>query len=164
MMKKKNISKIFLLPLIGIKRNIYIKNTYLEVEELFSLKHKVLVVEYSKITNKMKSEIYGNDNFLQEINNNIYVFKIPKKYAIIINKFIHGKYSEVNPKYKRMIINYWDKTSLSKKVNMYLYPEKFYKECSKEYEVDIELLKEVKELCSIPDFLNEKLMKKQLYL
>ena len=74
-------------------------------------------------------------------------------------KLIDGKYSQIDPKIKEKILNFFDKTSGNHiYMHSYLYPEKFFKRYAELLGVEESLLKSVGELCNKPDLEKEMLM------
>lgn len=70
----------------------------------------------------------------------------------------NGKYSKLNEKLKRKILNYFDKNSGNYAyVKSYLYPEDFFNDYAILLNVDNEILETVGELCDKPDLEKETL-------
>jgi hypothetical protein len=73
--------------------------------------------------------------------------------------FIKGKYSMIDDKIKRKILNYFGKNNPNYTyVESYLFPEKYREDYAKMLGVDITLLEEAEELCDKPDMLKEELL------
>jgi hypothetical protein len=73
--------------------------------------------------------------------------------------FINGKYSKINIKTKRKILEFFDKRSGNYAyVESYLFPEKHFETYARILQVDIDMLQSVGELCDKPDLNKEMLV------
>lgn len=188
-------SKLFLLPLTGIKRDAIMRptNSYVSSPDLIcdvypygiSRSDYILVVNFSKSykidSDKLSKSTERKLKYTQEVSNSwdnfeldyilsnpafikmhetedeyIYTFDMSDwKYEW--NSFLAGRYSQFSKTAKDRILRYrWNdlKNSERNKMHCYLYPNK--EECLRifadDLKVSIEDLREVKELCSKPDF------------
>jgi hypothetical protein len=75
------------------------------------------------------------------------------------NKFINGKFSELNQELKRKIRDHFDKNSSTYVyVDSYMFPEKYFALYADLLGTSESLLREVGELCSKPDLEKETLI------
>ena len=72
--------------------------------------------------------------------------------------FLKGKYSQMSLKIRNQILNFFEKNSGNYiYVNSFLFPEKWFKRYAEILDVSEELLKEVGELCDVPNQQMEQL-------
>lgn len=162
-------SKVFIYPLLGIKKgsSVIPRETYLSWGTFYKPEDKKLICLYYKRTDpeyiKFEKEILLKHNRLSDY------IEIDDESAIFIfnfsdletdwQKLIDGKYSQIDPKIKEKILNFFDKTSGNHiYMHSYLYPEKFFKRYAELLGVEESLLKSVGELCNKPDLEKEMLM------
>jgi hypothetical protein len=162
-------SKIFLYPILGIKKglNIVPTETYFSWNNKYSPEDMKLICVYNTPNTPtflhFEKEIVLKHNRLCDYckvdsTTSIYVFdfsdlKSDWHYIII------GAYSKINDELKRKILSYFkDNTANVIYITGYLYPEKYFADYAKILDVDISLLKEVGELCSKPNMEKEKLL------
>ena len=89
----------------------------------------------------------------------LYIFDLGT-YKRDINKFKIGKYSKFTKRTKEIIMNFFGETgAISEYIESYLYPDFYYEDYSEMLNVKIEDLKEVGELCSLPDLEKEDFKK-----
>ena len=177
-------SKVFLYPLLGIKKGI----RFVPAETYITWKHdlidseNVLICAYqiSKVT-KNEEEVRTKQEF------NIFV-----KQHLETNKFYHsrhdtddleiivfnldyfkhdirmfkaGKYSKFSGLTKDIILDFFgDIGTISKYMESYLFPEKYYDVYSDILNVPVSLLIETVELCDKPDLDKEDFKKQVLEL
>jgi hypothetical protein len=161
-------SRIFLYPTLGIRKgsNITPEETYIAWEEFVTPKDRKLICVYkSQDTDEYKaferSKLINNkrfDNIMQTVDNrSIYIFSFEND-SVDFDNFINGKYSSLSPTFKKIIEEYYGKSSVSYEFVMsYLYPEDYFKIYSEILNVDINLLKSVGELCAPVDVDKETL-------
>jgi hypothetical protein len=165
-------SKIFLYPLLGIKRGTSVtpSETYVTWEDKqISSEDKKLICVYPNRTDQeyktFESNVLLNHNRLVDFikidsNTSVFIFSfddIPDDW----NHFMNGKYSKISEKTKRKILDFFDKRSGNYAyVESYLYPEKHFETYAKLLNVPSSLLIEVGELCNFPNLEKEKLMAK----
>lgn len=158
-------SRMFLYPLLDIKRGACAVpiHTYVAWKGKYSLEDAKLIccydnradyefkqlekhtlLQHNRLVDKQTSE-----EFL------IYTFDF-YDYKKDWLHFVNGNYSKITEKIKRKILNFFDKQS-SNYIYMesYLFPEKYFNLYAKLLNSDVELLKEVGELCSKPDLKKE---------
>ena len=169
-------SKVFLYPLLGIKKGIrYVPiQTYTNWDGHYAGRSNLLLCVYtveeeSKETFDMfmekhleKNEFYHSrvsKNNLEIISFNLDFFKED------IKKFNQGKYSEFCILTKKIILNFFGNIgTISEYMESYLYPEKYYEIYSEMLNVPISTLEEVGELCDRPDLRKEKFFTKMVEL
>jgi hypothetical protein len=150
-------SRSFLYPALGIKRTSHHSpsGTYICLTGMVEPEDMKLVCTFKEETTEgfqdfEQQMLLSNPLFLEKISHqgyNLYIFD----YKIYQNdwfNFLLGKYSQLSPTLKRAIKTYYgDSSSEYKYIETYLYPEKFFKVYAKLLNVDIELLRQVGELC-----------------
>jgi hypothetical protein len=161
-------SKIFLYPLLGIKRGTSVvpSETYLAWNKKVNSEDMKLVCAYTIRTDQ--EFIQFEKNILLKHNRVHDMVRIDDKLVITFNFsdlnddwscFLEGKYSKMNLNTKRKILEFFDKRSGNYAyVESYLFPEKHFETYAKILGVDTEILKSVGELCDKPDLEKEKLL------
>lgn len=164
-------SKIFLYPLLGIKKGEdYVPTeTYICWDDLYtSENYKYICVYNSKkdIEYKLFEEKvlkYHKDlNWSTSLSDDrhAYVFDC-SKYKHDYEMFVKGHYSKLSVESKNKILNYFGKVGkISSYIKSYLNPEKYHDVYAEALLVNIEIIKEVYEICSIPDIEKETLYEK----
>ena len=157
---------MFLYPLLSIRRGVSVVpiQTFMSWDNIYDTSDYKLICNYHARSDKEfklfeEVKLKGNDlydsHFELEDGSFAYVFdfsKHKKEYNLIVN----GKYSELSTDYKKKVLNFFK--SNVKNHNMirsYLYPVQYYDQYAMLYGVQSELLKKVKELCSLPDLKEE---------
>jgi len=151
-------SRSFLYPALGIKRTSYKipSNTYLSLEGRIGLEDMKLICSFpeddSEDFKSFEAEmLIGNPLFVEKIqtkDSNLYVFDL-QIYKSDWYSFIFGKYSKLSSHLKRAIKNYYgEKSSEYKYIETYLYPSEYFDVYAKLLDIDVNLLKEVGELCN----------------
>ncbi len=161
-------SKVFLYPLLGIKRGLSVvpKETYIAWEGHYKPEDMKLICVYD----------YRKDEEYQKIEKNLLLehnrlsdYKRVKKEAIIVFDFsdlddnwfhfINGKFSQIEIKVKQKILGFFDVHGGNYAyMHSYLIPEKYYDNYSEILGIDTEVLKEVVELCDKPNINKETLI------
>jgi hypothetical protein len=160
-------SKSFLYPALGIKKTSYKlpSNTYLSFEGKIGLEDIKLICTFDEDDSEgfksFESEmLIGNPLFLEKIqvkDSNLYIFDLQIYEADWFN-FVLGRYSKLSSHLKRAIKTYYgEKSSEYKYIETYLYPSEHFETYAKLLNVDINLLKEVGELCNGYDCKKETL-------
>ena len=132
-------SKVFLYPLLGIKKGV----RYVPIETYITWEHPllskdILVCAYSKdpseeekfniFTKKYleKNELYHSRHHTGDDKLELIVFDLTY-YKKDLQKFREGKYSEFSLITKRIIMDFFgNKGTISEYMESYLYPEKYY--------------------------------------
>lgn len=162
-------SKVFLYPVLGIKRGVSVTpiNSYVQWAPYYELSDKKLILLYylrddEDFIRFEKTKLLGNSLFhdFKQVDDEqgIYVFDI-EGIGVDYDMFLEGKYSQFSAEHKRRILNFYG--SLDKNFNYvesFLEPKKYYRIYSDLLNVKVDLLKEVVELCDIPDLTQESLV------
>jgi len=112
LMAKANASNIFLLPMMGGNKKMflhkYLVNCFVNYQEY---KNKIILV-YNHTIETFHKALQKFSNFIKYIrlggNYKMYIFDPPSKYLEDYNKIIEGKYSQINDTYKLKILDYND--------------------------------------------------------
>ena len=161
-------SRIFLYPLLGIRRggsNTPVQ-TYLTWDGMYTVNDYKFIVVYhlrddEEFKNFEEKKLLGNplfsDFFELEDGSAAYVFDLSeykKEYKLIVN----GKYSMLPEAYKNKVLSFFkNHHQHHTSIMSYLKPEKFIGNYAQLLGVKESLLREVGELCSLPDLNLEKL-------
>ena len=160
-------SKVFLYPLLGIKRGSSVVpiETYISWEGHYTSEDMKLICRYKKRTDteykNFEKNILTKHTRLYDYRNNndvsIFVFDFSDLNEDW-NYFITGKYSKFNSSLKNRILKFFDKHSGNYAyMQSYLMPEKHFEDYSIILDVELDFLKKVGELCSKPDLEKENL-------
>jgi hypothetical protein len=162
-------SKVFLYPLLEIKKgtNIIPSETYLSWNDEINPDDAKLVCLYPILSTaeyiNFKKNILLKHTRLHDL------VQVDNETLVVIfdfsdlsddwSHFVNGRYSKINDKIKRKILNFFEKSSGNYMyVESYLFPDVHFENYAKLLDVEIELLQTVGELCSIPDLDKEKLL------
>lgn len=171
-------SRIFLYPILGIKKNSTVKpvNTYITWKGFYSIGEPVLICKYEISTDEkqqyfekqqLRSHPLFKDFFSVENasgkKSSIFVFDM-SQYSKDFDNFVKGKYSLLTKNFKtKLRVHYGKSSGDYKYIQSYLYPQQHvnnYAELlwsEEEFEKGVDLLIEVGELCSPPDIKKETL-------
>jgi len=161
-------SKIFIYPLLGIKRGspVLPLETYISWSDSYKPEDMKLICTYPK---RLDSTYVQFEKNILLTHNRICDYIQLDDETIIFTfdfsdlqddwmYFLNGKYSKFQEKTKRMILNYFDKSGVNYTyVNSYLFPDKFFHKYAELLDVNISLLESVGELCNKPDLEKENL-------
>ena len=165
-------SKVFLYPILGIKKGVRFVpiQTYVSWNDIYPMDGDKLLCLYT-IENKWDkqfktfSELFLETNILFEEkhcideNNHLYIFNL-KPFKRDLNKFKRGSYSKFTKKTKEIIMNFFgEKGKIAEFIESYLYPQFYFEDYAEILNVKEEDLKEVGELCSLPDLEKEDFKK-----
>jgi len=165
-------SKIFLYPLLNIKRGVDFVpvETFLTWEDNYEVKDKKFMCLYEqKETDEWKtfeakyllSNIYFYDYILLDEDVHLYVYDF-SDIGNDYNKVARGKYSEITELNKEAIMNFFgEKGAIAQYVEEFLYPEYYHADYAQELGVSVESLVNVYELCDKPDMKKENLIFKK---
>lgn len=168
-------SKIFLYPLLGIKKGAKYtpEETYVSWKGEYSIEDMQFVCYYknksTKAYQKFEEEtIFTNEHFVDyhliKPGHHIYVFDF-EQYPQTWAAFTEGMYSHINEREKGVIMDFFEKKGvISDTVESYLHPEYYHDDYAKELRVDIELLQKVHETCSKPNLDQETCTFKRNYV
>ena len=160
-------SKVFIYPLLGIKRGVSVvpEETYFSWNTIEPEDAKLICVydcrsddEFIRFEKTILLKHNRLVNYIKTHDKIIYTFD----FSDIKNDwlfFISGKYSKMSLRVKEKILNFFDVNS-SNYVYMksYLFPEGFYSDYAKCLDIDESILREVVELCNKPDLEKETLL------
>ena len=165
-------SKVFLYPLLGIKRGTKIipSETYIAWNDNVKAEDMKLVCLY----HPSKNDDYLNyekkvllkhsrlcDIGLIDKDNKIFVFDF-SDIKNDWNNFINGKYSKISKENKSKILSFFDKNSANYVyMKSYLSPDKYFEDYAECLGVEVEFLQNVGELCGKPDIEKETLIMKE---
>lgn len=162
-------SRVFLYPALDIKRGVSVTpiETYVSWDGRFQSHDMKLMCLYhirddEEFMRFERTKLVGNRLFHDFIevdeDKGVYIFD----YSCYLHDwecFMTGKYSKMTPSYKRKILDFYGSYSSNfEYVQSFLEPKRYLKIYSRLLDVDLELLKEVGELCSIPDMEKESLV------
>ena len=158
-------SRIFLYPLLGIRRGVSTvpEGTFMSWEDEYGVEDNKFLVQYhlrDDVEFKAFEEknLIGNplfhDMFELKDDTGVYVFNLEDSVKDY-NKIVQGAYSMLSEGHKRKILNFFrNHHKHHAYIESYLYPEKYFQNYAKLLNVSTTLLRQVGELCSLPD--NEK--------
>lgn len=162
-------SKVFLYPLLGIKRGSPAapKQCYLSWEPKLTTEDVKLICVYEKRTD-LEYKSFENAVLLKHKRLADYI-ELESNELLLTFEFldlkddwfnlVNGKYSKLNTTTKRKILGHFDKNSGTYiYLESFLFPEKYFKLYADLLSVKEDLLKEVGELCSPPDLEKENLV------
>jgi len=164
-------SKVFLYPLLGIKRGVKVvpSETYLAWDPFYIPEDMKLVCLYHPQEKDdyetFEKNVLLKHNRLFDIqtidkNNKLFIFDFSDMGSDWDN-FLKGSYSKMQNKIKGDISSFFDHKSANYfYMKSYLYPSKYFEEYAECLDIEVEFLKSVGELCSKPDFEKETLMMK----
>jgi hypothetical protein len=160
-------SKVFLYPLLGIKRGVSVVpvETYFSWEGYYNSEDMKLICVYD--IRKDEEYVLFEKNTLLKHNRLSDYIKVNSQ-AIFTFDFsdmgddwfhlINGRYSKISLELKQKILNFFDKYSGNYAyMHSYLIPEKYFSNYAELLDVEPEMLIKVGELCSIPDTAKETL-------
>ncbi len=161
-------SKVFLYPLLGIKRgsNIVPEETYVSWNDAIAPEDMRLVCLYRKRTDQeyeyFEKTLLKHPRLCDYIEvdgkNVLYTFDF-SDLGDDWDCFIGGKYSMMSMSVKRKIIDFFDKSGGNYVyIQSFLYPNKWFDKYAELLNVDVDLLKSVGELCDKPNFEKESLV------
>ena len=161
-------SKIFLYPLLGIKKgNIVPSETYLSWNDSYGPEDAKLICVYdsdytSTFLNFEENVLLKHNRLCDHVRLNPNLTICTFDFSDLKDDwmlFIDGKYSQMNDLIKRKILTYFEKNSGNYVyIQSYLYPKKYMSKYAELLDVPIDLLESVGELCDKPDLEKEKLL------
>jgi hypothetical protein len=171
-------SKVFLYPLLGIKKGI----KYVPIETYITWGDNEITPKYSLICvysieegpaahkafqsfvkfELKKNELYHSEHETENLK--IFTFDL-SFFKGDIKNFKKGRYSKFSVVTKKIIMDFFgDIGTISKYMESYLYPEKYYEIYSDLLNISVSDLEEVGELCDKPDLKKEDFKKHILEL
>ena len=165
-------SKVFLYPLLGLRKGLNFvpditaicwNGLYTPVDCKFLCMYEAdeKDLNFDMFHNKhLKNHPLLNSYMYLGNRKHIYVFDYSKFKEDYVN-FTKGKYSKFTADTKSKIINFFgEKGDFPSYIQSYLNPEDSHEAYADELEVDVSIIKNVWELCSIPDLVKETLFLK----
>ena len=161
-------SKVFLYPILGIKRGVSVvpTETYVSWKGYYGSEDMKLICVYDVRTDEeykhFEKNVLLNHNRLND-----YV-KVGNQLVLTFDlsdlgddwfHFINGKYSKISMNLKQKILTFFDKYSGNYAyMHSYLIPEKYFNNYAELLDVEPEMLIQVGELCTKPDIDKETLI------
>jgi len=161
-------SRVFLYPSLDIKRGVSVTpiETYIAWDNNYKAEDAKLSCLYylrndDDFKQFEKQKLIGNKLFhdFKEVGNSrgVYVFDFSSIKADWDN-VITGKYSKLTPDFKRKIRHYIGLNNANLPyIDSFLFPDRYFKIYAEMMGVNESVLKEVGELCSLPDMEHETL-------
>tara|TARA_R110000764_G_scaffold67375_2_gene140131 strand:+ start:534 stop:1112 length:579 start_codon:yes stop_codon:yes gene_type:complete len=159
-------SKVFLYPLLKLKKGIdYVPiQTYVCWEHKYAIKdYKLLCVYHVKSSDKFvefsNKYLKGNKYFYKYIdvgkNMHLFIFDfLPFKKDF--DRFILGKYSQFSLDSKIIILDFFNSSdSMLNHIISFLSPDSAHEKYAIELDINIEEIKKIYEVCSIPNLTKE---------
>lgn len=162
-------SKIFLYPLLDIKRGTSVvpKETYVSWDNTLTPEDMKLICVYHTRTDAEYVNFEANvllrhsrlcDYVKADAVTSVFTFDF-SDLSDDWDHFINGRYSKMDIKIKRRILDFFDSNSGNYYyVNSYLFPIPHFKLYAELLDVPVELVKSVGELCDKPNFEKENLV------
>lgn len=161
-------SKVFLYPLLGIKRGSVAApdQTYVSWGSNIGTEDIKLICSYTRRTDR---EYLSFENTILFKHKRLSDYKILDEETLILIfdfqdmssdwfNFLLGKYSKLNRDTKHKILNHFEQNSGNRMyLETYLFPEKYFAIYAELLQAQETLLKEVGELCTPPDLEKENL-------
>lgn len=162
-------SKIFLYPLLGIKRGTSVvpSETYLRWNDTYATEDMKLICLY-EIRTDSEYKLFETNVLLKH--NRLHDYKvINAEQSVFVFDFsdlkedwehlINGRYSKLSKSTKETILGFFEQYSGNYVyINSYLNPENWFERYAEILDVDKELVKGVGELCDKPDLEKECLL------
>lgn len=167
-------SRIFLYPALNIKRGHSVTpiQTYTSWDGVYRPEDRMLICLYHMRTDEEyrqfeKTKLMGNPMFcdfrLTDDDKGVYIFDF-SSLSTDWDNFLKGRYSKLSADLKRKIRSFYGTNNLGY-IDSFLYPERYLKlysellTCRREdVPAMLKTLKDVGELCSIPDLEQENLI------
>ncbi len=162
-------SKVFLYPLLGIKRGVKVipSETYLTWDPYYIAEDMKLLCLYHP--DGSHDYLEYEKNVLLKHTRLIDIKDIDKTNKLFIfdfsdikndwDNFIKGKYSQIDKETKSKILGFFDKGSANHVyMKSYLNPNQYFDDYAECLGVEVELLKKVGELCAKPDINKETIL------
>lgn len=162
-------SKIFLYPLLGIRRGTSVvpSETYLRWNDTYTPEDMKLICLYET---RSDSEYKNFETNVLLKHTRLHDYKvINKEQSVFVfdfsdlkedwNHLINGRYSKLSRKTKEKILGFFEQYSGNYVyINSYLNPENWFERYAEILDVDKKLIEEVGELCDKPDLEKECLL------
>lgn len=163
-------SKVFLYPLLELKKGLtYVpKQTYIAMGHVYSPKDYKFLCEYNVKMSKgfdkfCNSHIKNHPKFDEYINlgdnKHLFVFDYIN-FKSDFNKFLAGKYSQFSLNSKMIILNFFSDGRSSDYIEAFLSPEDYHENYAHKLNIDVKIIEDVFELCSLPNIKKETFINK----
>lgn len=161
-------SKVFLYPLLDIKRGVSVVpiETYVSWDGYYNSEDMKLICLYDIRTDEEYTKF--EKHVLLKHNRLCDYVKVNSQIVLTFDfsdleddwfHFINGRYSKISMTLKQKILNFFDKHSGNYAyMHSYLVPEKYFNNYAELLDVDPQILIKVGELCTKPDLDKEKLI------
>lgn len=160
-------SMFFLYPLLKVSKKLLPISTYISWSYSTEGHKYVLACRYKKFSSPTdvqleKQYLLNHPEFLNyyELDDDtcLYLFSFDNKYRSTWDLFLEGSYSKFSPSVKSEILAFYKTgTSTYDYINSYLYPSEHYQHYAELLNVDVDVLKDTKELINKPDTQKETL-------
>lgn len=163
-------SRLFLYPTLNIPRGVSVTpiQTYMEWEDIYTIEDCKLISLYHmrddyQFKHFEEKKLLKNskfDNFHEvesESNKKLgaYIFDFTSE-KDNYNRIVFGEYSKLSSRYKHKILDFFkNHRAHHAYIESYLYPEKYFTMYSDLLNVNTDVLRQVGELCSKPNFTDE---------
>jgi hypothetical protein len=152
-------SMVFLLPLAGIPFNEEIKplKSYLHVKGLVNYNDSEFILEFQRTqeVQDFLTPIVRKSNRLIQLSGlsrSIFILVNLSEYNLDYSHFLSGKYSKLSPFLKQRILNFHSHNPANLPyIHSFLYPDRYFEQYSKLFDVSVDLLKGVGELIDKPN-------------
>jgi len=170
-------SKVFLYPLLGIKKGIRFVpiQTYTSWDSVHLMGDNFLClysIDHQCNTTNKQFEVFKELHLIShpkykeyhKINKELHLFIFDlSDFKKDLEKFKHGQYSQFSEITKIKILNFFGKIgTISEYIESYLYPEHYYDLYSELLNIPAEELEEVGELCDKPNIEKEDFQKEMV--
>lgn len=168
-------SKVFLYPLLGIKKGIAFvpKQTYIAWEHVYAFDNYKLLCEYNTKMNDtftkfsyryLENHPLYEDHIKLEEGKQLYIFNF-KSHKPDLIRFKKGLYSQFSLDAKITILDFFgDQGKVSEYIHTFLTPSDGFDDYAKFLDIDVKTLEDIGELCSKPDLEKETLVDNNQFL
>jgi hypothetical protein len=162
-------SKVFLYPLLKIRKGVthVPVQTYIAWENVFTLNDNKFLCEYkTKMNSGFKKFIVDylqnhelfEDYIKLDNNRHLFIFNY-KSLSFDFNNFIKGEYSNISLSSKIDIIDFFQsQEKILSYIKGFLQPNTVHEKYAEELKVDVELIKNIHEVCDPPNLEKETLI------
>lgn len=163
-------SMVFLFPLAGIPLHEEIKplKSYIHLPGLVDIDSPEIILEFEKHTEVIQflDPIIARNPRLKKISGlseRLFVLVDLSQYKEQYLFFLNGSYSCFNQKVKQQILNFHTKNKANLAyIHSFLYPERYFSQYAKLFDISENILQEVGELIDKPNLLKETLNYKEM--
>lgn len=158
-------SMVFLFPLAGIPLHDEIKplKSYIHLPGLVDIDSPEIILEFEKHTEVIQflDPIIARNPRLKKISGlseRLFVLVDLSQYKEQYLFFLNGSYSRFDQKVKQQILNFHTKNKANLAyIHSFLYPERYFSQYAKLFDISENILQEVGELIDKPNLLKETL-------